>query len=188
MKLFPLLMFMLALQVSIMIFENPSVPTTSSGDQIPLPSSGVFYNQSVYTNGTQAFNFTEPQTGGITTLYADPSSVWSAIANPFKGGSTVLYAFLAALALYVFGIGLFASRNEMVYLAPLFALFLGVGFIPCWNLWHVIAKDLSPIICGTTSASDICGWSGLAGLVVAGPLYFLWFMSCLEYWTARQLA
>jgi hypothetical protein len=189
MKIFPLFMLLFAIQVSIMIFESPELIVLSSGDSIPILGN-MTYAQGVDVNATQAFNYTEPQTGVVSSiLYAAPSAVWEAIASPFSAGRTALYVFLIALGGYVFALGLFASRNEMVYLTPIFALFLGVGFVPCYNLWHVIAKDLSPVICGVSGVTTIiCGPAGIIGMLVAGPLYILWLMSCLEYWSARQIA
>jgi hypothetical protein len=91
------------------------------------------------------------------------------------------------LAALVWGFGLFASRNEMVYLAPIFVIFLGIGLVPCYSLWTMITSDTTQFVC-RVGPGQVCFISSLAAFCIAGILYTMWLLSCVEWWSARSTA
>jgi hypothetical protein len=120
-----------------------------------------------------------PGSSGTSTAF------WLSALNPLGGSTTPFFVYLILLAVLVWGFGLFASRNEMVYLAPLFVIFLGVGLIPCWSLWQMVSGDLTQFTC---MVGQTCLISSVLAFMLSGILYIMWILSCVEWWTARQTA
>lgn len=200
MKLLHLIFVLLAIQVAWVMFYMPANWNIQdlfyfSNYTTPTYPNGTYTNASYLgTNASTDLNVTNPVASGLINSFLSNGytsmNMSQGLVTPDKGNNNVIIVFLVALALFVFVFGIFASRNEMVYLAIPFILLLGVGALPCLSLWNMINSDAGVFVCQVSSAgsSSSCMLSNLFALGTAGILYIMWFLSCLEWWSARSTA
>lgn len=192
MKIGHLFFVLVAIQFVYFIFYTPNMYSDVNGIFFLGNYSNITSNSTLYTS-TDNFttNFTNvpganTQTTSFTGLpggIGTSTGFWTSVLNPTSGSTTPFMVYLILLAVLVWGFGLFASRNEMVYLAPIFVIFLGIGLVPCWSLWIMISGDVSQFTC---IVGQPCLVSSMIAFLASGILYTMWMLSCLEWWGARS--
>ena len=163
MKLTPLVILLLILQLVIMI-ANSSYSVTDS-DLNPY-------------NATENLNQTE-------------NLMWDFITDPTDWGQTGFLAFwtvFGALGLgtiVVTAIGLI-TRSDMLILSAVPALFLGFGAIPIISLYELITREVAFFGCVVTTPPTACGMATMAFILTGGLLGLFYAMAIIEWWTNRQ--
>ena len=194
MKILHLFFVLVAIQIVYFLFYTPNMNTDINGVFNLGNYGNISANASIYSssaNYTNNYTYVPGNTSssfsGLPGDIGTSTSFWVSILNPLNGSTTPFFTWLCLLAVLVWGFGLFASRNEMVYLAPVFVIFLGVGLVPCVSLWNMITSDTGQFVC-TVAPGSFCLLSSLAAFCLAGILYAMWLLSCLEWWSARSTA
>lgn len=167
MKLGAMIVFLMAIQVSIMLFYNPvSLDNTSA---IPNVYNGS--NVSVNYTGTGG----DISTAKFYQFIADPTQ-WTSSA--FMIGLIAFVVLMAAAGIRIFGSTLVSS--DTVRFAGIFLILFGLGSVPILGLWGVISNGISSIACDIDSVSCFPAW--MVAFLCTMPITVMWFLACLTHW------
>jgi hypothetical protein len=175
MKLVPMLVFLYAILIAIMIFDNV-VGTGYSLD----PYGGQLYANFTGNDTDRAF--------------------WQMFMNPTILSGNAIWLILTGL--FVVGVGLtltVVTKSDMFILYGFFIVMFMAGIVPIIALYNVIDReawviayqagscactDLSqPLTCAST-----CPVAIIFAAIICGPIAIYWLFLCLEWLTARMVS
>lgn len=173
MRLVPLFMILLMLQLGLWIFYHNADPSQAENG----------FMQTNVTNIYAQNNITAPNSGEGWNFFFDPVQ-WnsSAFIIFLLGGIVALGAIGAA--------GSFFFRSDITLLFPLFIIIIGLGTIPIISLFNAINSEVGtglfagvcPIIPGQAYT---CGLSIIISALICVPLTVYWIFVCLEWLSGR---
>ncbi len=158
MKLAPMIMLLVMIQVVIMFYTGSFSET--SYDLDPYNSSSIINN-------------TDPT---IMQFIANPSS-WA------KSGLLELFAgIIGVVSLITAGLFVF-TKSDTILFFPIFVAFLSFGSIPLISLYKVFMSHST--IFGCTSI-DPCSVAIMAYMVSVGLIAIFYVLAVLEWWSGRS--
>lgn len=163
MKLFPLIIVLLCLEIGWQLFYG-ALAGNISPEQIVLGYNGTVNTQNQTTPG-----------------------MWNFIYNPYSWTSSDLFSTLSSIlivaGIITIGAGLL-FKNDLVILFSFFLWLLGFGSIPITHLYSMVQSEVARYGCKGVISS--CTVATLAGAVTAGLLGLAWVVACLAWWSARE--
>jgi len=174
MKIMPLFFFLIAVQISLMIFTVSTTPQ----DGITAP----WNNSSASIDGANAGYMWN----GTNETYGN-TDMWDMIFNPLKGGDTRMVQYLLLFLITVGAVGFipFINRSDLSMLAGMAIFLLAPGIWTCVSLYTFVNQQVSSFVC---DVMQTCFTSQLIGVLVAGPLLFAWVGAVLEWWSGRPIS
>ncbi len=115
----------------------------------------------------------------------DQQRLFSYILSPNEGTSSILFAFILAiagttLAGVVIG-SILGVKSDLLLLFGLFIFILGFGFVIIINIYLFLSS----------SVAEISGGYGFPSVIISGililPISGAWFWSCLSWWSGRVM-
>lgn len=159
MKLGPMIIFLIVIQITIVFFTG----AYSSG----LEGLDI-YNSTTVVNNTD-------------------SVVWNFIENPTDWSITDILTILAAAISIAGGIiaGLYAvSKSDTVLFMPFAMMFFGFGAIPMISLYNVIISNSA--LFGCTELG--CPLATMFFILTGGVISIMYVLAVLGWWTGRPVS
>ena len=181
MKILNMILFFAAIMLSIMIF-----------DYHPIDSSGAMVWDANYSNLTCSADYNYSSCTLVNGTYYSSNVIWEALTQPWKGAGLAIVAMLILFATYLAIISLFnligfGYRSDISMMSIFFVFIVGVGFWPIGLLYTFINREVGSIgFCSAAMTS--CWFSEICAIVVAGPIFIMWIMACVEWWTQRSVS
>lgn len=176
MRLVPMLMILIMLQLGLWIFYHNADPTQAEGG----------FMQPNMTNIYQQSNVSVPNSGTAWNFFFDPVQ-WN--SNAF-----IYYLLGGVIALGTIGAaGAFFFRSDIAILFGLFVVILGLGTIPIIGLWNAINSEIAygtlsgvcPISTDPLIPTPPCTIGIILSAIICVPLTVYWIFVCIEWWSGR---
>jgi len=174
MKIMPLLLVFVAIQLSLFLFTMTSYDCSGNEGDYNDTGNQCFNVNGEYTNytvGNQSFG---------------NNDIWDGVLNPWKGGDSRYILALLGFALLIGAVGFypFTNRSDISLLSMPFAFILMAPMPIIISLYSFISSQVGSFACAVTES---CYVSQFVGIIFCGSLLLAWGAACLEWWTGRQI-
>ncbi len=158
MKLAPMIMLLVIIQVTIMFYTGAYTEETYGLDP---------YNSSTIVNNTSP-------------------SIWEFISNPSDWSATDVLVLIAGIVgvAGAFAVGVYlVTKSDTILFMPVAMMFFGFGAVPMISLYKVFMGHST--IFGCTSIEP-CSTAIMAFIVTAGLISIFYVLAVLEFWSGRS--
>jgi len=174
MKIMPLLLVFVAIQLSLFLFSMTSYDCSGNEGDYNDTGNQCFNVNGEYTNytiGNQSFG---------------NNDIWDGVLNPWKGGNSRYILALLGFAILIGAVGFnpFTNKSDISLLSMPFAFILMAPMPIMISLYSFISSQVGSFACAVTES---CYVSHFIGIIFCGSLMLAWGAACLEWWTARQI-
>jgi hypothetical protein len=174
MKIIPILMLLVFIQLGFWIFDATACTGNTCGNLIVNINDP---NSSSYMN----INATNPSSNQTTS-----ASLWDIVLDPSNlGGSNWILLMLGLVGVTgVISVGVYLIyRTDAIILFPVFTALLGFGSVPIVNLYNLFHRETGLWVCSTAGS---CFPSQIISILLVSPLAIWWIFACFDFWMNRS--